>query len=196
MAVRTHTSREDNVYVVVGDVRKLQGKEVVVFDLDGVLIDSSDRYRLSLAEVDPEAETHEKLPADKRSQFWRIFLSEKYMEYDKPVPNAIEVLRGRRVFFPVVIITGRTSNMLNKTLEQLRKFGIEYDALVVRNEGVFLKDWMFKKLVVKKLGLKVVEVHDDSQDVIYELLPYLKNAAFWWYEVGEYVVKLPNRGSL
>jgi len=42
-------------YVVVGDLKKVSEseKEVVAFDLDGVLIDSSERYRLSLAEVDP-----------------------------------------------------------------------------------------------------------------------------------------------
>jgi len=192
MAVRTHTSREsDDIYVAVGDVGKLRGREVVVFDLDGVLIDSRDRYRLSLAEVDPDAETHEELSEDKKRQFWRVFLSEKYMDHDKPIPNAIEMLRERKDYFPIVIITGRTSNMLNKTIEQLKKFGIEYDALILRNEGIFLKDWKFKKHVVEKLGLKVVEVHDDSAEVINKLLPHLKNVAFWWYETGKYVLKHP-----
>jgi len=178
-------------YIVVGGPEKVLGKEVVVFDLDGVLIDSSERYRLALAEVDSNAKSHVDLPKDKRNQFWRVFLSEKYMHLDKPVPEAIEMLNKRRERFPIVIITGRTDNMLSKTLDQLRRFGIEFDVLVMRRVGVYQKDYEFKERVVKELGLSIAELHDDSTDIIDVLHKYTSRGSFYWYKPGKYIYVPP-----
>jgi len=181
----------ESPYIVVGDIGKLKGREVVVFDLDGVLVDSSHRYSLSLAEVDPSASSHIDLPKDRRNQFWRIFLSEKYMHLDKPVQTAIELLNKRRERFPVVIITGRTNNMLNATLDQLKRFGIEFDALIMRRLGVYLKDYEFKEHVIKELNLSIAELHDDSTDIIDALHKYASRGSFYWYKPGKYIYVPP-----
>jgi len=182
----------ESPYIVVGDLKRVEYREVVVFDLDGVIVDSSERYRLSLAEVDPNAKSHVDLPKDKRSQFWRVFLSEKYMDYDKPVPEAIEMLRRcREKGYPIVIVTGRTSNMLDKTLEQLKSFGIEYDVLVMRHLGVYVKDHEFKEHVVKSMNLQIAEVHDDSVAVIDALHKYAARGSFLWFKPGWYIYAPP-----
>jgi len=178
-------------YIVVGDLKRVEYREVVVFDLDGVIVDSSERYRLSLAEVDPNAKSHVDLPKDKRNQFWRVFLSDKYMHLDRPVPAAIELLNKRGKRFPVVIITGRTDNMLGATLKQLKDFGIEYELLVMRKEGVYVKDYEFKKSVVESLGLQIAEVHDDSADVIEALHRYSLRGSFYRYKPGRYIYVPP-----
>jgi len=193
MAIKTSTTTQTDkdLYITVGNLNKVVEREVIIFDLDGVLIDNSERYRLSLAEVDPDVKSHDELPRNKRNQFWRIFLSEKYMDLDKPIPRVIEVLKKRRERFPIVIITGRTSNMLRKTLEQLKTFGIEYDALIMRQEGIYLKDHDFKEQVIKSLNLHVVEVHDDSVDVIETLHEYAIRGSFYWYKAGKYIYVPP-----
>jgi len=192
--VRVSASRSSSEapYVVVGELKKIAGREVVVFDLDGVLVDNTERYRLSLADVDPSAQSHEDLPRDKRSQFWRIFLSDRYIEYDRPIHKAIEMLNRRREKgYPIVIVTGRTDNMMNATLEQLKAFGIEYDALIMRRTGIYIKDYDFKGRTVDSLNLQIYEIHDDSADVIAALHHYASRGSFYWYKPGKYVYAPP-----
>jgi len=194
MPTKTATLREkeETPYIVVGDIKKLSGKEVVVFDLDGVLVNNTERYRLSLAEVNPNVSSHNELPKAMQNKFWRIFLSDKYIHLDKPVYDAIEILNDRRrKGYPVVIITGRTSNMLNTTLDQLKAFGVEYDVLVMRREGVYIKDYEFKERVIKSMNLHIAEVHDDSLDIINALHEYAVRGSFYWYKLGKYIYAPP-----
>jgi len=183
--------KKEILYTVVGDTKKIVGREVVVFDIDGVLVDSSERYMASLMDTDPSVKDHNELPVHKKAIFWNTFLSEKYMELDRPIPKAIEVLKMKRERFPLVILTGRTSNMLSGTLKQLREFGVEFDVLIMRYLGVYMKDADFKEHVIKSLGLNVAEVHDDSLDIISVLHKYVTHGSFYWYKPGNYIYVPP-----
>jgi len=183
---------ERGKFVLVGN-KNVLSSDVIIFDLDGVLIDNTERYKLALAEVDPNTKIHEELRGGKISVFWRVFLSSKYIDRDKPVDRAVEMLRERREKYPVVILSGRTSNVLNETVDQLNRFSIDFDVLIMRREGTYIKDADFKKSVVEELGLQVAEVHDDSPYVIEALLPYASRGTFYWYRVGKYVYIPPVR---
>jgi phosphoglycolate phosphatase-like HAD superfamily hydrolase len=145
----------------------LARKNNIVFDIDGVLIDCSERFK----RCEEEAGSSKKL-------FWSCFLSPKYMHLDKPIDFGFEVLRDRIARgLNIAIITGRTDNMAFETVEQLKSMGIEGIPIVFRKTGNFAKDYIFKTTVAKKLGLEVLEVHDDSFEVLKsfaELYPGVK----------------------
>jgi len=174
-------------YIIVGDISSVKDRDVVVFDLDGVLVNNNDRYVASLREISPDIESHEDLDRFRKDKFWKIFLSDKYIHLDKPVRSAIDMLNEARQQYKIVIITGRTSNMLDATLKQLKEFGISYDVLVMRREGDFTKDVLFKRMAIEKLNLNPVYIHDDSIDVVVEMLRWARIGVFYWYRVGEYM---------
>uniref|UniRef100_A0A7C4FGY5 Acid phosphatase n=1 Tax=Ignisphaera aggregans TaxID=334771 RepID=A0A7C4FGY5_9CREN len=141
---------------VVVNCGKLKHSNNVVFDIDGVLIDCSER----LAKCKEEARGNRRL-------FWNCFLSTKYMHLDKPIDFGFEVLRDRlSKSFSVVIITGRTDNMAQKTLEQLKSMGVEELPIVFRRRGNTTKDYIYKPSTAKKLRLEVLEVHEDDFEVL------------------------------
>jgi hypothetical protein len=128
----------------------------VVFDIDGVLIDCSER----LLKCEEEAGSNKRL-------FWNCFLSTRYMHLDKPIDFGFEVLRDRIAKgLNIVIITGRTDNMTQKTVEQLKSLGVEGVPIVFRRRGNFTKDYIYKPSAAKRLGLEVLEVHEDDFEVL------------------------------
>jgi len=134
----------------------LARKNNIVFDIDGVLIDCGERLR----RCEEEAGNNKRL-------FWSCFLSPRHMHLDKPIDFGFEVLRDRIAKgLNIVIITGRTDNMAFETLEHLKSLGVEGIPIVFRKAGNFAKDYIYKTSVAKKLGLEVLEVHDDSLDVL------------------------------
>ena len=97
-------------------VIKLKPK-AIVFDLDGVLVDCSERYRLCLQEANGK----------RNKRFWECFLSEKYMDLDQPNTETIETLREYyRRGYRIIILTGRVKEKQeNKTKQQLKQYNIE-----------------------------------------------------------------------
>ena len=88
-----------------------------MFDLDGVLVDCSERYRLCLQEANGK----------RNKRFWECFLSEKYMDLDQPNTETIETLREYyRRGYRIIILTGRVKEKQeNKTKQQLKQYNIE-----------------------------------------------------------------------
>jgi Predicted phosphatases len=123
---------KQKIYVVYGG--SIPKRTVVVFDIDGVLVDCSERLEKSLEEVGATKDDLEHSP-EARRRFWRVFLSEKYMHLDRPVDAAVELLRERRKSYGVVIVTGRPKTLLKPTIKQLEDFGIPFDAVVFRAQG-------------------------------------------------------------
>jgi len=138
----------------------------VVFDIDGVLVDSSERFRKAMEEVgvkDPK-----ELAGEARRRFWEVFLSEKYLHLDTPNEEYIEKLREyRSQGYRIVILTGRPERMRKATEEQLKRLGIEYDEAVFRQEGDYSKDHEFKSKALEALKerYRVEAIYDDSEAV-------------------------------
>jgi len=163
----THTP---NDFIVV-NAERLVNRNNIVFDIDGVLIDCSER----LKRCEEEAGGNKRL-------FWNCFLSPRYMHLDKPIDFGFEVLRDRIAKgLNIVIVTGRTDNMTQKTVEQLKSIGVEGIPIVFRKTGNFAKDYVFKTSAAKSLGLEVLEVHDDSIDVLKSFSVLYPSAVLYLY---------------
>ncbi|MEM4595492.1 MAG: HAD family acid phosphatase [Thermofilaceae archaeon] len=164
------------VYVVYGDVPR--GAPCVVFDIDGVLVDCSERLKRSLEEVG--ASDTSELLGEKRRRFWEVFLSEKYMDADAANPEAVELAWKRRLSgYRVVLVTGRPERLSAATFEQLRRFNVVFDAVVFRANDYRGKDHEYKRTVLEELGLRVVELHDDSEQVC-AACAHLAGSVYLW----------------
>jgi len=176
-----------NGFVVVkgsmGEVSRDQG--VAVFDLDGVIFDSSERFRKALEEAGVSEEEFRR-DQGKRSKVWDIFLSEKYMDLDrlnKAVLN--EIRRALKHGLGIVILSGRPERMISKTLEMLKKNGIDFDLAVFRAEGNYARDREFKVEALKKLGLRVEEIHDDVEEIITAIQEIYPNTKGYLWRGGK-----------
>jgi phosphoglycolate phosphatase-like HAD superfamily hydrolase len=177
----------ENGFIVVkgsmGELSRDQG--VAVFDLDGVIFDSSERFRKALEEVGVSEEEFRK-DQSKRSKVWDVFLSEKYMDLDR-LNNAVlgGIRRALKHGLGIVILSGRPERMIRKTLEMLRKNGIDFDLAVFRAEGNYARDREFKVETLKKLGLRVEEIHDDVEDVITAIQELYPNVRGYLWRGGK-----------
>jgi len=162
--------------------------KVAIFDLDGVLFDVSKRLEKCLEEVG--ARSIEEMTREQRRQFWKVFLSTKYMYLDRPNKELIGYVRKlKRDGTKIIIITGRREDaQKDYTLKQLEEAGIEYDKIYFRPRNCFLKDADFKAGIVqelKKKGYEIVEFWDDSERVICKMVTVLPMAKIVHYKVGE-----------
>jgi len=179
-----HLSCISSDFVVV-NCNKLQKNRVAVFDIDGVLIDCSER----IARCEEEARGSRKL-------FWNCFLSSKYMDLDKPIDFGFYVLKERiSKGLDIVIITGRTDNMVKKTLEQLKSMGVEGIPIVFRRRGNFTKDYIYKPSVAKRLGLEVLELHEDDFEVLKSFKEIYPNAKMYLYLFTDIITQLDYMSS-
>ena len=152
--------------------------EVAVFDLDGVLVDVSERLARCLRESNGRRD----------AVFWNCFLSSKYMYLDKPNRSLIDYVRRlKELGYRIVIVTGRRRDtQYEATIAQLEAFGIPFDEIYMREPGDYRKDHEFKMDIVKKLlskGYRVVEVWDDSERVVETLKKLLPNTKIVHYRV-------------
>jgi len=152
-------SLRDEIIAALRDLREALKPKAVVFDLDGVLVDSSERYRLCESEA-----------AGDRRRFWDCFLSEKYMDLDRPRPEYVEALkRYAAQGYRIIIVTGRVRETQEaKTLRQLRDWGVEFHEIYFRSRGDYRKDFEFKSEIVKKLSqrYRIEAVFEDSKPVV------------------------------
>lgn len=158
---------ENNDFIIELPSSLLKKKEVVIFDIDNTLIDVSERYRKSLeeAELDPYIPVH-KQSYERRKKFWDIFLSEKYIDDDKPDKENINLLETKYAEgYGIILLTGRPIKMIDITEKQLKRFGIPYDLLIMRPPNNKEPDKTLKPRIISKLldsGLEVIEYHEDD----------------------------------
>ena len=130
----------------------------VVFDLDGVLFDSSRRYEKCREEARGD-----------RKRFWDCFLSPRYMHLDAPIEENLEAARAyKEAGYALIIVSGRREVQREATLAQLRAAGLEPDELILRPEGDYRKDYIYKVSIIEQLERDyiIVAVYDDSERVI------------------------------
>jgi phosphoglycolate phosphatase-like HAD superfamily hydrolase len=134
-------------------------KRVISFDIDGVLVDASERLRMCIKD-------------DKVD--WDCFLDCNKLPLDKPKPRIIEYLNFiRDRGFGVIIVTGRRESMRDCTIRQLRAFGIsDIDGIFMRPDDnrepdPIYKAWMMRNLVRR---LNVMAHFDDNPDTVHAIL--------------------------
>jgi len=143
--------------------------EAVVFDLDGTLIDNSERLERCKAETSSE------------SEFWQCFLSCKYTNLDKPIQNMIWLAQEYAAQnFRIIILTGRPWTMEMCTLKQLEKFSIPATGIYYRPDKDYRKAAQFKVEAIKQMldYYDIKAVYDDEEEVRKAIQEQLKIPAY------------------
>jgi len=142
--------------------------DVYVFDVDGVLVDATERLREALRRLGvSSASTPGELDPRLRQRFWEVFLSEDLLALDRPRSVGIQLLLDRLGRGVVLVLTGRPYRLYRATLRELQGFGVPVDRVVVsmRPRGDRRRDVEFKASVLARIP-KVAEVHDDELEVL------------------------------
>jgi hypothetical protein len=134
--------------------------DAIVVDIDDTLV-STDRRRhaawcrvlgreISLEEVESQGsrEILRRYAFSSRKiweKFWMLTLCVEeggadLLELDKPIPNALEIIQRWKEKHKLVYITGRTENMRQLTIDELRRFG--FPTHETELEMFTLKDWI------------------------------------------------------
>lgn len=134
--------------------------DAIVVDIDDTLIDVSHRRNaawcrvldrevpMEVTESSGSKEILERYRLSNRGiweRYWLITLCVEeggadLLQLDKPIPNACEVLQNWARDNKLVYLTGRTENMRQLTLEQLR--GFKFPTRGADLEMFSIKDWM------------------------------------------------------
>ncbi len=168
--------------------RWLSKEKVYVFDLDGVLIDVSLKIKIVLEKLGFDENINPRsLNIVNRQKFWKLFLSEKYIKYDKPRAIGISLLKDRLNKGRIVVVTGRPETLRRKTLEVLSKWSIPVNRLIFifRRRGDRRRDVDFKVDVIAKLG-NVVEVHDDTEEILKKIKEFFPNTKLYLHFNDKY----------
>lgn len=152
----------------------LRDKKIMVFDLDMTLIDARERYFRSMEEIGFPGNTSLKVLSPKdRNRFWNVFLSEKYINYDKPIESTIKYVRVKyREGYGILILTGRPVSMEYLTRKQLKEFNIPYHYIIMRPKGNYDDAVTFKLKVIDSIisyNIEIIELHDDDKELIMEV---------------------------
>lgn len=109
-------------------------EKIVIYDLDGTLIDVSERLSKSLEEVG--IQSLEEATDEQYDEVMKIFNSKKYIDTDKPKEDVINQLKQDADEYGVFIMTGRVGEVKDYTKQQLKKFNIPYDEIIFVNEDL------------------------------------------------------------
>lgn len=123
-----------------------RGRGTILIDVDDTLINTNGRKHAVWSKVigleipcfeveslsSREIMRRYRVGEDLWFKFWRIMLclddvGERFLAFDEPMPNAVDVVRGWSESFDLAYITGRTENMRKLTVEELRKFNFPVD---------------------------------------------------------------------
>ena len=145
-------------------------KPIVIVDLDGTLSDGTHRLHL--------------LPTED------LHLTERWSEFNKaavgdsPIKSTIAVVNGLRMSgFAIVILTGRSDEVMEDTCKWLNENSIKYDALIMRRKEDIRKDTIIKEEVLRAIGLEnIVCAFDYSPNVV----KHFRSLGITTYQVTEY----------
>ncbi len=158
-----------------------------VFDIDGVLLDVSQRIALA-----------EKASHGNTSLFWRYFFSEEFLQFDKPRKTGIDILLDRMRKGIVIIVTGRPSRLRRATLYQLQSIGIPIGGIkeiYMRSNNDHRKSYLFKLEAIERILLKghtILELHDDDEEFLKRVKRILIHARLYLHS-GNNIVELSDR---
>ncbi len=138
---------------------------LIVTNIDGVLADSERRWRTAFREVYGKARKIDMAKAmrglspllteEQEMQFLSVFMSDKFMHLDRPIPHASRVLRKAvKKGYSVVYLTKRVDSMRAATLQWLGKHKFPLDGPNVHlfmKEGVNSSDSEFLKSRISEI---------------------------------------------
>ncbi|AFH43018.1 hypothetical protein IOK49_04995 [Fervidicoccus fontis] len=141
----------------------------IIFDIDGVIIDNTERI--------------EKYGLNENKE---DFYSDRLMAFDKPRELGIKLLEEKKKVGKIVIVTGRPERVRKKTTQELSSFGVELKEIKIifrPNNIDKIEEWKVKKILeLRDSGCNICEVHEDSEEVIYMLKYKIKGTKFFLHK--------------
>lgn len=193
---------DDSIVVARKEAPPEEWGRIAVFDLDGVLVDPTERIKNALESVGLEPPLT-KLPSDQyiRSKFWREFYSPDSLKLDKPIEESLRMaLDVARSGGYVAVVSGRPESVIEHTARALEDIGLEWHLLVHRAKGNLKLDGLLKAHALRKLTPRAIEYHDDrlenlilvdSAVVVAKLYRHLNHT---WYNIPCKGVRLVSNG--
>ena len=137
-------------------------RNAYAFDVDGVIVDPSERFRIA------------KELSKNRKEFWEVFFSEELCKRDKPRLAGIRAVKERAVKGCIIIITGRPYRLFDITLEQVVEFtGVKPARIYMRRTGDVRPSTSVKLELLERAireGFNVIEFHDDEEEVLRKIM--------------------------
>ena len=158
---------------------------IVIFDLEGVLIDNSRRLRYALDRVG--AKDVRSLSYPKRGKFWKIFLDRNLAhKLDTVNMVGLEMLVDRAKKHRIAIVSGSPCQIVKDHMEKINmmlgKMGEKVEiGYIFCRKGTREKAPEFKERIIKRLLLEdeVVEIHDDDERVLERAKKYGIKCILW-----------------
>ncbi|MEG0209072.1 MULTISPECIES: phosphatase domain-containing protein [Gammaproteobacteria] len=134
-------------------IRDNPGMPVYIFDYDGTLSDGT--HRLSKL---PTKDLH-------LTESWSEFNRLSY--FDNPFEDTIKVMNDLSKTGYVIILTGRSDEVCELSLQWLDDHGAKFDVMVMRQASDNRKDTIIKEEFIRYIGLeRITAAWDDSPNVI------------------------------
>ena len=158
---------------------------IVVFDLEGVLIDNRKRLKYALAIFN--AKSIEDIKYPQRSRFWKVFLNPELAEkMDNVNILGLKILADRSKNCDIVIISGTRKEIALIHVQKLNNvaknmgLSIKIDRLFYRRSSRE-KAPEFKERILRLLMLEdeIIEFHDDNEDVLKRVKKYGIKCYIW-----------------
>ena len=130
--------------------------KIVIFDLDGTIADISVRRHLATK--------------DDGRMNWTIFQDPKNIDLDVPNQKVVDMLDmiDSTDKYQIWILSGRSDVTKDVTISWLKKHGIRYDHLIMRDQdNLYMPDNDLKQMWLDDIGVDYVDmVFDDRQQVV------------------------------
>lgn len=183
--------REEGLVVAKREKPPEDWRRITVFDLDGVLVDPSERLRraLEMAGLQPPVDD---LPDDEgiRTRFFKELFSPETLKLDKPIEEALKMLEYRMEDGSyLAVVSGRPESLIEASAKVLDNLGIGWHMLIHRARGNNKLEGLLKAHAFKTLLPRAREYHDDrlenlvladSASLIARLFRHTDN---FWYNV-------------
>ncbi len=155
-------------------------RDTYAFDVDGVIVDVSERLRRA-----------KELSRNKK-EFWELFFSDELHELDKPRPAGVEAVRDRARRGYVIIVTGRPQKLFKVTLKQVVEFtGVKPAYIYMRRTGDMRPSATIKLELLERAmneGFNIVEYHDDEEEVLKNIMNTYPNITLYLHYNDSYRV--------
>lgn len=132
------------------------GSKLSMFDLDGIILDSSKRKKAILQELGlpysaKPTDIHDE---EMKRKYWEMMDNPKYVELDILVDQAKERLLGESKLgrVPIAISSGRRDVLLEATKARLANLGVPIFHLILRESGNYDTDGRFKTKWAQRLA--------------------------------------------
>ncbi len=151
--------------------------KVAIVDLDGTLASEDRAVRYASKQILGKELSRQEVRKLEKSIKSKIYdLSQSLIEYYEPneeVVNFVKSLKEKGYF--IIILTARYDKLKEKTEELLKKIGLDYDKLIMRNEKSHKDDEIWKRNVIREYFTKDMKFFEDKIENLLHLIEEVKN---------------------